>query len=342
MKNKNTMLLLFIVLLFNKSIAQKCDTLKIDGQPNPYGCPIKALNIYNAIHKKVVDAIFVPLSTATINYCSTNCKLDDWSYYNYKNEWANNPFKMLEGGFKPLPYQLQTSVPNNEETEPALFLANISSRELYYQYGNLPSVYLTQEINIDHIYLQKADSLKLYYKEKGLNEADMNDKLFPSYTAAAKLLFDESVYHIQQSIFTIEYMYNKTSIDLHPNDVEPTIKKIAFKLNNGVTVPYISFDNLVDVSAFNEADRKDAEIAKYTDYTKKPNAESKLGKQYVTWVQLGQNLPYQKTDKLREAADYSVYNFIVKIVGVSFEKNHEVLNKINWNSLYSIINIKKL
>ena len=59
---KQLILIATMFFAIQNANAQKCDTLRIDGAPNPYGCPTKALNIYKDIHKKVGEAIFEPLS----------------------------------------------------------------------------------------------------------------------------------------------------------------------------------------------------------------------------------------------------------------------------------------
>jgi hypothetical protein len=140
-----------------------------------------------------------------------------------------------------------------------------------------------------------------------------------------------------QSNFTIVFEYNRTSLD-YPITESDILKKIPFRLDGKYTIPYTATDNLKDVSAFQEND----DMKQVNDYTKKPNINSKLGKQYETIVQLGQNIQHSKTEPLRLNADYSVYNFVVIITGISFEKNHEVLNTIDWNKLYTFINTKKL
>lgn len=328
--------LLLSVLFCQVSIAQKCDTLRIDGAPNPYGCPTKALNIYKDIFKKVNEAIFEPLNKANINYCD-NCPLQDWSWYHHYNSFSDNPFQFDQDkhyNWKTIP----TAVPCIEEQEPALFLGNVKTDPLIGIYGKLPSIYWEGANKLDSIYQSKADSLMQAYVKKGLNFGDMTQPLYKEYSTAALLQGDERNFHISQSSFSLMFTYNKTSIDLYPNDVQPFLKKMPFKLNDNFSIPYIAFDNLVDVSNFQEND----DMKQYNDYTKKPKLDSKLGKQYVTWVQLGQNIPNDKEDKIRLSADYSVYNFIVKIQGISFEKNHEVLNTIDWNKLYTFINTKKL
>jgi hypothetical protein len=328
--------LLLSISFWQISIAQKCDTLRIDGVPNCYGCPVKALNIYKNIYKMVGDAIFKPLNKATINYCD-NCPLQSWSNYGYENKWSNNPFSFsndVEYNWKEEP----TGVPCTEEQEPALFLGNIKSTDLFGFYANVPSIYREGQNTLFKIYQSKTDSLTEAYKKRGLNFADMNSALYKEYNTANLLLFDESTFYQNQFGFSLVFTYNKTSIELYPNDAQPSLKKTPFKLPNNITIPYIAFDNLVDVSAFeNNEDMKQS-----NDYSKKPKIDSKLGKQYETWVQLGQNITDTKADMLRKNADYSVYNFIVVIHGISFEKNHEILNTIDWNKLYTFINTKKL
>ncbi len=332
---KQLILIATMFFAIQNANAQKCDTLRIDGAPNPYGCPTKALNIYKDIHKKVGEAIFEPLSKATINYCD-NCPLQDWSYYNYQNKWSNNPFQFsneTEYDWKAIP----VSVPCTEEQEPAFFLGNVKSDPLIGIYANLPSIFLESADKINSIYQQKTDSLKETYRKKGLNFGDMNHPLFKGYGAANLLLFDEGTFHKTQSNFTIVFEYNRTSLD-YPTSESDILKKTSFKLSAKYTIPYTATDNLKDISAFQENE----DMKQVNDYTKKPNINSKLGKQYETIVQIGQNIEHSKTEPLRLNADYSVYNFVVKITGISFEKNHEILNTIDWNKLYTFINTKKL
>lgn len=344
---KKLILTLLCICFWQISTAQKCDTLRIDGAPNCYGCPVKALNIYKGIFKKVSESIFEPLNKATINYCDNCSPLQDWSYYNYNNKWSNNPFQFsnkTEYDWEAVP----TGVPCNQEQEPALFLANVTA-DLIGIYGNLPSIYWEGANTLNKIYQTKQDSLAVVNKkyddeaykqaQKGVNISDINVPGLKQANAQKLLLFDEGVYHKTQSNFSVIFTYNKTSIDLYPNDIQPFLKKSPFKLNEKFGIPYIAFDNFVDVSAFEENE----DMKQYNDYSKKPTINSRLGKQYVTWVQLGQNIPHEKEDKIRLNADYSVYNFIVTIKStLSFEKNHEVLNSIDWNKLYTLINTKKL
>ncbi|HRH56801.1 MAG TPA: hypothetical protein PLS10_04050 [Chitinophagales bacterium] len=343
---KNILFFAILLLALQNTQAQKCDTLRIDGAPNPYGCPTRALNIYKRIYKTVGEAIFEPMNKATINYCD-NCSLQNWSNYGYENKWSNNEFSFSneqEYNWKTIP----TGVPCTEEQEPALFLGNIKSPVLIGYYANLPSIYGEGANKLSSIYQTKQDSLteltKKYdeevYKQikSGVSYADIKVPGLKEANAQKLLLADESAFHQMQSSFSVVFTYNKTSIDLYPNDVQPLLKKIPFKLNEKFTIPYSAFDNLVDVSFFQENE----DMKQQNDYSKKPKIDSKLGKQYVTWVQLGQNIPNEKEDKIRLSADYSVYNFIVKIQGISFEKNHELLNNIDWNKLYEIINTKKL
>lgn len=324
-----------LLLVCSSLFAQKCDTLRIDGAPNPYGCPIKALNIYKVIHKKVGEAIFENLNVANIKYCN-NCPLQDWSYYNLNNEWSKNSFQ-----FNNAEYDLvnaPTGVPCSEEREPAFFLANIKLESLNF-FGNLPSIYFANNSKtLDNIYQLKADSITELYKRKGLSFADMTQPIYKEYSAATKLLMDESIFHKFQSSFTLFFQYNRTSL-LDPVGSTGILKETTFKLDNKFTIPYTATDNLVDISNFQA---RDEEEKQFTDFSKKPGIDSKLGKSYESWVKLGQYIPSLKTDSLAEKADYSVYNFVVKIQGISFEKNHEILNLIDWNKLYSFINTKKL
>nr|HPI31549.1 hypothetical protein [Bacteroidales bacterium] len=332
---KNIVIISALIFALQNANAQKCDTLRIDGAPNPYGCPVKALNIYKGIYKKVSEAIFEPLNKATINYCNNCPPLQDWSYYNYENKWSNNPFQFDQGEY----YNWKTipnGVPCTEEQEPALFLANVKSDHLIGVYGNLPSIYWEGANKLISIYQTKQDSLtelaKKYdeevYKQikSGVSYTDIKVPGLKQANAQKLLLADESAFHQMQSSFSLVFEYNRTSLD-YPTSKSDILKEIPFKLNNNVTIPYTAFDNLVDVSNFQENE----DMKQQNDYTKKPKLDSKLGKQYVTWVQLGQNIPNEKEDKIRLSADYSVYNFIVKIQGISFEKNHEVLNTIDWN-----------
>jgi hypothetical protein len=332
---RNIMLSALLFVISNNTLAQKCDTLKIDGMPNPYGCPEKALNIYKGIFKTVSEAIFEPLNKANINYCN-NCRLQDWSKYNYDNIWSNNPFRFsdeLEYDWRSIP----TNVPCSEEQEPALFLGNVKTGLLIGLYANLPSIYYDGINALNNIYQSKADSLTEIYKKKGLNFVDMNQPLFKQYGAAALLLADEGNFHKMQSSFSITFEYNRTSIE-NTTSKSDILKQTPFKLAPKYVVPYVGTDNLIDVSNFQDNE----DMKQYNDYTKKPDINNKLGKQYQTSVQLGQNIDDQKTEALRTKADYSVYNFVVNIQGISFEKNHEVLNAIDWNKLYTFINIKKL
>lgn len=329
-KSLGLIILLFTLLNVN---AQKCDTLSIDGAPNPYGCPEKALNIYKGIFNIVSKAMFEPLNNATINYCD-DCPLQDWSFYHFENKWSNNPFRFsneVEYNWKAIP----TAVPCSEEREPALFLGNIYSYPLIGFYANLPSIYFSGANTLNNIYQNKADSSAEVYQKKGLNFGDIYAPLFKEYGAAALLLGDESDFHKSQSNFSIEFWYNKTSLN-DPVSKTDILKTTPFKLNAKFTIPYTAYDNLRDVSNFQE--NEDMKLV--NDYTKKPTINSPLGKQFESIVQLGQVVQHSKTESLRANADYRVFNFVVIIHGISFEKNHEILNAIDWNLLNTIINSK--
>lgn len=327
---------LFLFFVATNAYAQKCDTTQINGSIQFYFCPQIAANAFKVVHKKIHEAIFVSLNNNPLKYCD-NCKLKDWSRYGIDNHWQQNQQEIAEADYTPFPYEEPTKAPCGEEREPALFLGGLTF-SFTYVFENVPSINFHGNRELMNWGNGQRDSLNKSFIAKGMSENDFMFRDKRWNTENAKIA-DIEAHTIVEGSFSISFQFNKINgfdfLRLR-DDMAAVLKKSPTTIQN-FSGQYTAQNELEDVSLLGKYIREDAE-GTFIDKSQKWSIDNPVNKQYNTRILLGKLIPVGTDDKIRKANDYSVYNMYITITSfLGFDKNQEIINRIDWNKLYSFI-----